>query len=132
MVGPSASCDAHSLLGWQDVEVEQDPAERYGESDGRGGGDAAVNDKGRPGWSDALYQYHQSSRLCGGPSLLCNPPSPWPTAMFALGTARCRAKLDSGRWALGSWVAGGTTSSQPGLARTMIGRCCPSQTDQSP
>lgn len=86
MVGPSASCDAHSLPGWQDVEVEQGPAKRYAENDGRGGGDAAVNDRGRPGWSDALYQYHQSNRLCGGPSLLCNPPSPWPTAMFALGT----------------------------------------------
>lgn len=93
VVGPSASCDAHSPPDWQDVEVEQGPAKRYAENDERGGGDAAVNDRGRPGWSDALYQYHQSNRLCGGPSLLCNPPSPWPTAIFALGT-----RLVAGGW----------------------------------
>lgn len=103
VVGPSASCDAHSLLGWQDVGAGQGPARRYAESGGRGGGDAVVNDRGRPGWSGALSQYHQPSRLCGGPSLLwqaMRPWSPWRTAVLALGT--------------GHWVAVGPPASEPG------------------
>lgn len=105
MVGPSASCDAHSLLGWQDVEVERDPAKRYAESDGRGGGDAAVNDKGRPGWSDALYQYHQSSRLCGGPSLRKQPSKSVADGNVCTGRywvgRNAKWTLGNGHWALG-------------------------------